>query len=160
MTKKIIYDLPEILELLPHREPFLFVDCITEFKLNRKIVASKFISHDMPFFKGHFPSEPIMPGVLITDALAQTSGLLWGFTKKQSQESEECNAIFFLASDHMKYLKPVRPDTDLILESVFLESFGALFKYKVAAFVDNIAVAKGELTLAIQGQKKNEDIAD
>lgn len=152
MARKIIYELSDILELLPHRDPFLFVDCITEFKVNKKIVANRYLRPDEPFFKGHFPSEPIMPGVLITDALAQTSGLLWGFTKKESQESSEKEkaSIFYLASDHMKYLKPVRPGATLVLESVFQESFGALYNYKVAAFVDNVAVAKGSITLAIQ----------
>ncbi|NLD99182.1 MAG: 3-hydroxyacyl-ACP dehydratase FabZ [Fibrobacter sp.] len=153
MTKKIIYDLNAILELLPHREPFLFVDCITEFRLNKKIKSEKYISSKMPFFKGHFPSEPIMPGVLITDALAQTSGLLWGFSKKETavaSQDNEC-VIFYLASDHMKYLKPVRPDSTLVMESSFQENFGALFKYKVAAFVKRDIVAKGEITLAIQG---------
>lgn len=152
MADKIIYELSDILELLPHRDPFLFVDCITEFKLNKKIVANRYLRPDEPFFKGHFPSEPIMPGVLITDALAQTSGLLWGFTKKESSESaaKENTTIFYLASDHMKYIKLVRPDTTLVLESIFLESFGGLYKYKVAAFVNNITVAKGDITLAIQ----------
>lgn len=155
MRNKIIYDLSDVMELLPHRDPFLFVDCITEFKPNRKIVANRFLRHDEPFFKGHFPSEPIMPGVLITDALAQTSGLLWGFTKKESEKSSDNDkkSIFYLATDNMKYLKPVRPGSDLVLESSFLENFGVLYKYKVGAFVDNITVAKGFLTLAIQEQE-------
>ncbi|NLL11861.1 MAG: 3-hydroxyacyl-ACP dehydratase FabZ [Fibrobacter sp.] len=155
MAKKIIYDLSDILELLPHREPFLFVDNIIEFKPNKKIVATRYLRHDEPHFKGHFPSEPIMPGVLMTDALAQTSGLLWGFTKKETKgtsDDQECS-IFYLASDQMKFMKPVNPGMTLILESVFLESFGALYKYKVAAFVNNITVAKGFITLAIQKQE-------
>lgn len=153
MEKKAIYNISDIMELLPHREPFLFVDSIIEFKLNKKIVGTRYLREDEPFFKGHFPSEPIMPGVLITDALAQTSGLLWGFTKKESNgSSEEKSSIFYLASDQMKYMKPVRPGSTIILESMFLESFGALYKYKVAAFVDKTTVAKGFLTLAIQEQ--------
>lgn len=154
MAKKIIFDISDIMELLPHRDPFLFVDSIVEFKPDRKIVANRYLRPDEPFFKGHFPSEPIMPGVLMTDALAQTSGLLWGFTKKVSKDSsdDEKKAIFYLATDNMKYLKPVRPGADLVLESVFMENFGLLYKYKVAAFVNNITVAKGSLTLAIQEQ--------
>jgi len=154
MATKIIYDLPDILELLPHREPFLFVDNIIEFKLNKKIVATRYLRHDEPHFKGHFPSEPIMPGVLMTDALAQTSGLLWGFSKKESKgasDDQECT-IFYLASDQMKFLKPVKPGMTLVLESVFLESFGALYKYKVEALVNNKTVAKGIIVLAIQKQ--------
>lgn len=154
MTKKIIYDLCDILKLLPHREPFLFVDNIVEFKLNKKIVATRYLRPDEPYFKGHFPTEPIMPGVLMTDALAQTSGLLWGFTKKEtkgSSDDQDCS-IFYLASDQMKYMKPVKPGTTLFLESIFLESFGLLYKYKVAALVNNVVVAKGFITLAIQEQ--------
>lgn len=151
MAKKVIFDLPEILKLLPHREPFLFVDNIIEFKPNKRIAATRFVRPDEPFFKGHFPFEPIMPGVLITDALAQTSGLLWGFTEKESgSDRKEGQTVFFLASDNIKYVKPVRPGETLILESTFIDSFGKLFKYKVEALVNNKTVCKGNLTLAIQ----------
>ena len=76
MQKKILYDTKDIMALLPHRPPFLFVDYVTSFTCNKRIVTEKYLCEDEPFFEGHFPQKPIMPGVLVTDALAQTSGLL------------------------------------------------------------------------------------
>ncbi len=151
MEKKEVFGLPQILELLPHREPFLFVDSIIDFKPNKRITATRLVRPDEPFFKGHFPFEPIMPGVLITDALAQTSGLLWGFTEKEAGSDRVAGqTVFFLATDSIKYVKPVRPGETLVLVSAFIDSFGKLFKYKVEALVNNKTVCKGNLTLAIQ----------
>lgn len=152
MSPKVVFDLPQILELLPHRDPFLFVDAITKFKANKKIVATRYLRPDEPHFKGHFPQKPIMPGVLITDALAQTSGLLWGFSKKvdESTPDETNQTIFFLASDEIKFVKPALPGQTLTLESTLIESFGSFYKYKVEAYVERTLICKGKLTLAIQ----------
>lgn len=152
MPSKVVFDHQQVLELLPHREPFLFVDVITKFKANKKIVATRYLNPEEPHFKGHFPAQPIMPGVLITDALAQTSGLLWGFSKKADEETDDDahQTIFFLASDEMKFVKPALPGQTLTLEATLTEQFGSFYKYKVAAYVERTLICKGKLTLAIQ----------
>ena len=84
MKNQLLYDISLIKEILPHRSPFLFVDRIMELKAGERIVAEKDLSPDESFFKGHFPGNPIMPGVLVTEALAQTSGLLIGLSGLRS----------------------------------------------------------------------------
>lgn len=82
MPEKNVFTIEDIRAILPHRPPFLFVDKVTNLIPDKSIIAERKISPNEFFFKGHFPQKPIMPGVLITDALAQTSGLLWGLSKK------------------------------------------------------------------------------
>lgn len=153
MSKKIIYDTEAIKKILPHRPPFLFVDHVVSFTRDKKIETERYLHKDEPFFKGHFPEKPIMPGVLVTDALAQTSGLLWGFSK-QAAENETKSAmpppeIFFLAAANMKYLKPAYPGDTLHLTSFVENNFGTLYTYTVEAIVKQKVIAKGKLTLAM-----------
>ena len=151
MTAQSIYGLDDILSILPHRPPFLFVDRVITLVPDKEIVAERTIRDDEPFFTGHFPQKHIMPGVLVTDALAQTSGLLWGLSKKATggavlaKEPE----IFFLASSNMKFVNPSFPGETLTLLAWFERSFGALFSYAVEAHVKRKLVAKGNLTLAM-----------
>jgi 3-hydroxyacyl-[acyl-carrier-protein] dehydratase len=139
-----------ILSILPHRPPFLFVDRVIKLVVDKEITAERLIRDEEPFFTGHFPQKHIMPGVLVTDALAQTCGLLWGLSKKVSgavlaKEPE----IFFLASSTMKFVNPSFPGETLTLCAWFERSFGSLFSYSVEAFVKRKVVAKGNLTLAM-----------
>ena len=83
------FTMEDILAILPHRPPFLFVDRVIKLVPDREIVAERAIRSDEPFFAGHFPGKPVMPGVLVTDALAQTSGLLWGLSKKVKGDAPE-----------------------------------------------------------------------
>ena len=150
MTVKSVYGLDDILSILPHRPPFLFVDRVIKLIPDKEIAAERLLRDDEPFFTGHFPQKHIMPGVLVTDALAQTSGLLWGFSKKAlgavlAKEPE----IFFLASANMKFVNPSFPGETLTLFARFERSFGALFSYTVEAHVKRKLVAKGNLTLAM-----------
>lgn len=151
MTTQSVYGLDDILSILPHRPPFLFVDRVTKLVPDKEIAAERLVRDDEPFFTGHFPQKHIMPGVLVTDALAQTAGLLWGLSKKVSgavlaKEPE----IFFLASSTMKFVNPSFPGETLTLCAWFERSFGALFSYSVEAFVKRKVVAKGNLTLAMR----------
>src|SRR5271157_4313911 len=104
MTGATNFTMEDILSILPHRPPFLFVDRVIKLIPDKEIAAERLLRDDEPFFTGHFPQKHIMPGVLVTDALAQTSGLLWGLSKKAlgavlAKEPE----IFFLASANMKF---------------------------------------------------------
>jgi 3-hydroxyacyl-[acyl-carrier-protein] dehydratase len=154
MAREIVFGLDEIQSLLPHRPPFLFVDRVVGFEPDRQIEAERDIRPDEPFFVGHFPGKPIMPGVLIADALAQTSGLLWGFSKRaRGEPTSETPEIFFLASAHIKFVAPAYPGQTLTLASSADRSFGSLFSYTVEAAVGRNVVAKGTLTLAMMKGK-------
>jgi 3-hydroxyacyl-[acyl-carrier-protein] dehydratase len=153
MTKQE-YGLDDIQSILPHRPPFLFVDKVTKLVPDKEIVAERAIRDDEPFFKGHFPQKHIMPGVLVMDALAQTSGLLWGLSKKATGAvlAKEPR-IFFLASSTIKFVNPSFPGETLTLLAWFERSFGQLFSYSVEAIVKRKVVAKGSLTLAMMDGK-------
>ncbi len=157
MPKKIIYDMEEICAILPHRPPFLFVDHVTRFTPDIKIKTERYLRKEEPFFAGHFPGVPIMPGVLVTDALAQTSGLLWGFSKKHAKNTEmtetDIQEIFFLAAVNIKFNNPAYPGETLLMTSRTESNFGSLYTYSVEAVVKRKVIAKGRLTLAMMKGK-------
>ena len=150
MSDHLIYDASVIQEILPHRSPFLFVDRIVKFEMGKKIIAEKDLSPKEFFFAGHFPAKPIMPGVLVSEALAQTSGLLLGLTWKEktnSKNQKDAN-LFFLANLNMKFLAPAKPGETLHMEASLKKNYGGLFFFEVAAYVLGNQIAKGTLTLA------------
>ncbi len=149
MKKNTLFRLEEILDIIPHRPPFLFVDRVIKFKPDHLIIAERFIREDEPWFKGHFPQKAIMPGALVLDALAQTSGLLLGFSKKAiPSNQQEPPKIFYLASSNVKFTSPAFPGETLELISETREQFEQLYSYTVEATVGRKIVAKGILTLA------------
>ena len=149
MNKKTVFGLDEILEIIPHRPPFLFVDRVIKFVPDTIIVAERTLRAEEPWFKGHFPQKAIMPGVLVLDALAQTSGLLLGFSKKATGAPEgEPPKLFYLASSNIKFLAPAYPGETLQLIAETKEKFAALHSYLVETIVGRKIVAKGTLTLA------------
>ena len=147
MAKSPFFDISEIKKVLPHRRPFLFVDRVTNFKAGKKIIAEKDLLPDESFFAGHFPGQPIMPGVLVSEALAQTSGLLLGLTRKGKGLSEG-KMNLFLANVDIKFFTPAKPGDTLRLEATIRKGYGSLFLFKVDAFVGTNPVAKGTLTLS------------
>jgi len=143
-----LFELSVIKEILPHRSPFLFVDRVIKFKAGKEITTEKDLSLDDWFFAGHFPGKPIMPGVLISEALAQTSGLLLGLTwKEESQFINHENRILFLANVNMKFTAPTKPGDVLRLESFLKKQYGRLFFFNVTAYVKGNQIATGTLTL-------------
>ncbi|MBU0769328.1 MAG: 3-hydroxyacyl-ACP dehydratase FabZ [Proteobacteria bacterium] len=153
MAKQTVFGLDKILEILPHRPPFLFVDRVIRFTPEKMIVAERTILEDEPWFEGHFPKKAIMPGALVLDALAQTSGLLLGFSKQVSENNEDENKIFYLAASNIKFLSPAFPGETLELIAETAEKFGALRSYRVEAITERKIVAKGTLTLAAKEGK-------
>jgi beta-hydroxyacyl-ACP dehydratase FabZ len=139
-------DIAAIQAVLPHRYPFLLVDRVDDLGPD-KIVARKLVSANEPFFMGHFPGRPIMPGVLIVEALAQAGALLAaplvGFDPARQ-------GIFFMAIDKVKFRKPVVPGDALILEVIPLRQGGAVWKMRGEAKVDGDVVAEAEFVAVIK----------
>ena len=148
MSQDLLYDLSVILEILPHREPFLFVDRILEFQIGEKIIAEKDLDYDAPFFKGHFPGRPMMPGVLVSEALAQTSGLLLGLTwKEEGLSDDRVERDLILTNVNIKFTSFSGPGDTLRLNAILKKTFGRMFSFSVAALVADRQIAKGTLML-------------
>jgi 3-hydroxymyristoyl/3-hydroxydecanoyl-(acyl carrier protein) dehydratase len=148
MNQKDLDKLSIIQQILPHRPPFLFVDNIIEFKAGTSIVTERVVSSQEVFFQGHFPGNPVMPGVLISEALAQTSGLLIGLTLKEKESAaQDSLAGFVLTTIDMKFLLPVTPGSTLRMSSILTKKFGNLYRFNVAGTVSDRTIAKGSLSL-------------
>jgi 3-hydroxymyristoyl/3-hydroxydecanoyl-(acyl carrier protein) dehydratase len=140
----------DILGILPHRPPFLFVDCVINLIPDKVIHTERTFRDNEPFFAGHFPGKPIVPGVLVTDALAQTCGLLWGLSKKVKDSAPEHEPqLFFLAAANIKFVNPALPGEAIQMTACDGKAFGQLFSYSVEASVGKKTIAKGTLTLAM-----------
>ena len=135
----------EILEILPHRYPFFLVDRVLEVS-DDKIVALKNVTMNEPFFQGHFPGHPVMPGVLIIEAMAQTGALL---AARSGGFDREKQVIYFMAIDKAKFRKPVVPGDQLTIEVVPLRKGGAIWKLRGEAKVDGQLVCEAELLATI-----------
>ncbi len=150
MTHKSVFELEDLLPVLPHRPPFLFVDRVTQLETHKLIVAERALRPDEPQFAGHFPGRPIMPGVLIAEALAQTSGLLIGLSETISASAPpEKPKIFFLAVTNIKFTHPAVPGDVLVLRATSDRQFAALHRFNVEATAGRNLIASGSLTLAL-----------
>ena len=133
----------EILSLLPHRYPFLLVDKILEQEEN-KIVAVKNVTINEPFFQGHFPGHPVMPGVLIIEAMAQVGGVLMF-----SKEENKGKIPLFAGIDKARFKKPVYPGDQLIIKVEIIKMVMGVGKAKAEAYVDDELVASAELLFTV-----------
>ncbi|MBN2060643.1 MAG: 3-hydroxyacyl-ACP dehydratase FabZ [Deltaproteobacteria bacterium] len=139
----------EIIRVLPHRFPFLLVDRVTEMEPFDRIVGIKNVTINEPFFQGHFPGNPIMPGVLIVEAMAQVGGILARLSVEKSMEKIEDVAIFFMSIDKVKFRKPVIPGDQLVFEVKPLRTGSKVWKMAGKAFVSQKIVAEAELMATI-----------
>jgi 3-hydroxyacyl-[acyl-carrier-protein] dehydratase len=139
-------DIKEIMDLLPHRYPFLLVDRILEIEEGKRIVGIKNVSVNEPFFQGHFPDSPIMPAVLLIEAMAQTGGLL--VLKSESKE-DKIKSVLFLGIDKARFRKPVYPGDQVRFELKALQRKRSVWKFKGEAFVEETLVAEAELMAMI-----------
>lgn len=144
------YDIQGIMELLAHRYPFLLIDRILEVVPGDKIIALKNVTINEPFFQGHFPGRPIMPGVLIIEAMAQAGGILAYLTGSKEQRSR---LIYFMGMDKVKFRRPVVPGDQIIFEAKILKFRSKAAKMYGTATVDNQLAAEAEL-LASFGESK------
>ena len=148
--KKIDCNLERIRDILPHRPPFLFVDRVVELEADKAIRAERELRADEPHCAGHFPGDPITPGVLITEALAQTAGLLIALSSEERGEDAR-GQLFYLVRADMKWTSPTRPGEVLQLEARLVRTLGALWAFRVSARTRAADVASGTLTLARVG---------
>ena len=139
-------DAATIRKLLPHRYPFLLVDRVVEFEKDKRVLAYKNITQNEPFFTGHFPDRPIMPGVLIIEAMAQAAGIL-GF-KMLDVKPADGTLYYFVGSDKLRFRQPVLPGDQLILEAKFLSCKRSIWKFECQATVDGKPVCSAEIICA------------
>lgn len=146
-------DLPlyyeDIVRVLPHRYPFLLVDRITEMELGKRVVGVKNVTSNEPFFEGHFPGRPIMPGVLIIEAMAQVGGILARLSLPTTPEKGGEESIFFMAMDKVKFRRPVVPGDVVVFELEPLRTGSRIWKMRGRAFVEGNLVAEAELVASI-----------
>ncbi len=136
----------EIREYLPHRYPFLLVDRVVELNLPDSIVAIKNVTINEPFFNGHFPGTPVMPGVLIIEAMAQAAGIL-GF-KSQGKKPADGSIYFFVGIDNARFKRPVVPGDQLILKAEYVTDRRGLWKFNCSSYVGDELAASGTILCA------------
>ena len=146
---KLPLNYQDIMKILPHRYPFLLVDRITELEPGKRVVGIKSVSINEPFFRGHFPGNPIMPGVLIIEAMAQVGGVLARLSMPDVSEKQDADTIFFMSIEKAKFRKPVIPGDQLILELKPLRTGSKVWKMAGKAFVKEELVAEAELVATI-----------
>jgi 3-hydroxyacyl-[acyl-carrier-protein] dehydratase len=134
-------DVKEIMRYLPHRYPFLLVDRIVSFEKDSAITGIKNVTFNEEFFQGHFPGNPIMPGVLIVEAMAQTAGIL----AIKSSEREKLN-VYFMSIESAKFRKPVVPGDSVIMDIKVLRRRGNVWKLSGKASVDDKVVSEADFT--------------
>ncbi len=139
----------EIMEILPHGYPFLLVDRIVELEMGKRIVGIKNVTINEPFFQGHFPGQPIMPGVLIVEAMAQTAGVL---ALKSAPEELKKRVVYFMAIDKARFRRPVHPGDQMRMEMVVSKQRKSVWGFTGKAYVDNQLAAEAEL-MAMLGDK-------
>ncbi len=136
----------DILRSLPHRYPFLLVDRILEVEPNSRIVGLKNVTINEPFFQGHFPGHPIMPGVLIVEAMAQVGGMLL----LGSVEDPENKVVYFMSLDNVKWRRPVKPGDQLIFELIVTQIRGTVCKMRGVARVDGELVTEADMAAMVR----------
>jgi 3-hydroxyacyl-[acyl-carrier-protein] dehydratase len=142
MTPPVL-DIHKILKKLPHRYPFLLVDRVLELEKDVRIKALKNVTINEPFFVGHFPARPVMPGVMMLEALAQTAALL-SFESMGTEPGED-TVVYFVGIDGARFKRPVEPGDQLILEASIDRVKGGIYKFKVRASVDGQTAVEAEL---------------
>ncbi len=138
-----VLDIHKILQKLPHRYPILLVDRVLELEKNKSIKALKNVTINEPYFMGHFPQRPVMPGVLMLEALAQTSALL-SFVSMEVEPGDD-QVVYFVGIDGARFKRVVEPGDQLILEATIDRVKAGIYKYKVRASVDDETAVEAEL---------------
>jgi len=143
MTEAIQLDMQAILERLPHRYPFLLVDRVLECRPGESIRALKNVTYNEPFFPGHFPDRPVMPGVMIIEALAQVAGILCFVTANVIPDHN--TRLYLVAIDKARFRRPVVPGDQLLLTAQLERSLKGIWRFSTVALVDDQEVAQAQL---------------
>lgn len=144
-TKNNTLNIEEILEFLPHRFPFLLVDRVLDFEKGKFLRAIKNVSFNEPFFQGHFPGNPIFPGVLILEAMAQATGIL---AFKSAGKLSPGELYYFAAVDQARFKKPVQPGDQMILQVTFIKERRGVARFNGVAKVDNNLICEASMMCA------------
>ena len=135
-------DISTILDTLPHRYPFLLIDRVIEYTAFESITAIKNVSINEPFFQGHFPGHPIMPGVLILESMAQATGMLAFYSNKARSESG--HVYYLVGIDKARFKKPVTAGDQLVLKATLNRELRGIYRFEASAKVNNVVVATAE----------------
>jgi 3-hydroxyacyl-[acyl-carrier-protein] dehydratase len=144
----MIMDTAQVMQYLPHRYPFLLIDRVIELELGKSITAIKNVTMNEPFFPGHFPGSPVMPGVLILEAMAQAAAILSFKTK--DYKPEQIGVVYFAGIDGARFKKPVTPGDQLVLKVEIVREMRGIWKYTGRAEVDGALVAEAELMATLR----------
>ncbi|MBW8329197.1 MAG: 3-hydroxyacyl-ACP dehydratase FabZ [Thiobacillus sp.] len=144
----MIMDIEQVMQYLPHRYPFLLIDKVIELDLGKTITAIKNVTINEPFFPGHFPGAPVMPGVLILEAMAQAAAILSFKTKDYAPE--DIGIVYFAGIDGARFKKPVKPGDQLVLKIAIVREMRGIWKYTGRAEVDGALVAEAELMATLR----------
>ncbi len=136
-------NIEEVLKYLPHRYPFLLIDRVLECEPMKSLVALKNVTMNEEFFGGHFPNHPVMPGVLVIEALAQSAAIL--AFKSLNRTPDDKSVVYFVGIDHARFKRPVFPGDQLILHSTLLLVKRGIWKFKCEAKVNDLVVTAAEL---------------
>ena len=148
----MIINLEEIKKLLPHRDPFLYLDKCEILELGVKGIGYRKYSHNEYFFKGHFPDMPIVPGVILIETLAQTAGV----TVSKSFEDHSDKSVLFMSVSKAKFRKPVFPDDEIIFEVNLLNKVKTVYKFSGLAYRDTTKVCEAEFSAMINSKQNKE----
>jgi len=143
-----IIDINEIKKYIPHRYPFLLVDRIIELEVGKRVVGLKNVTVNEPFFPGHFPHSPVMPGVLIIEALAQAAAVL--AFKTEGTVPDENSMVYFASVDNVRFKRPVVPGDQLMLEAEIVRTIRNIWKFKAVARVEGEVATEAEFMCAIK----------
>jgi 3-hydroxyacyl-[acyl-carrier-protein] dehydratase len=146
MTDPIVLDINGIMLRLPHRYPFLLVDRVLELHRGERIRALKNVTYNEPFFPGHFPGRPVMPGVMIIEALAQTAGILCFVSEDVIPDHN--TRFYFVGIDKARFRRPVVPGDQLLLEVQLERALKGIWRFSATAQVDGQPVANADMMLA------------
>ena len=141
----------DIIKLIPHRHPFLLIDKVTDIIKNKSITGIKSVTFNEPYFVGHFPEYPVMPGVLILESMAQTAACLISYGDKSLSLN---NLVFFTGIEKAKFRKPVTPGNELFLKIKLISNKRSLYKFNGEAFIQNQLVASSEFSAMLVHQEK------
>ncbi len=151
MTEPIQLDMQAILERLPHRYPFLLIDRVLECHPGASIRALKNVTYNEPYFPGHFPGRPVMPGVIIIEAMAQAAGILCFVTANVIPDAN--TRFFFVGIDKARFRRPVVPGDQLILTAQLQRTLKGIWRYSTAASVGEHEVAHAEMMVAPEASR-------
>lgn len=145
-------DIIKIQSFIPHRFPFLLVDRVISIAEN-EIIALKNVTINEPFFQGHFPSSPVMPGVLIVEALAQAAGVYMGYQLEQQGQSMEDKLMFFMSIDQVKFRQVVAPGDQLVLHVSLVQKRGTIAKFEAKAMVSDKVTTEAHFMAMLSDKK-------